>query len=98
MPRNQFERMMFALMTVIVTVHAYVFYSLYVINGAALMNVTGEPGVLKAINAMGGVYIVLQACLQGIRHQEHPSRPVRDNDHLRNGQHHVPCHSASIFA
>lgn len=58
MPRNQFERMMFALMTVIVTVHAYVFYSLYVINGAALMNVTGEPGVLKAINAMGGVYIL----------------------------------------
>ena len=30
MPKNQFERMMFALMTVIVTVHAYVFYSIYV--------------------------------------------------------------------
>lgn len=55
MPRNQFERMMFALMTVIVTVHAYVFYSLYVVNGSALMEVTGAPGVLAAINKQGGV-------------------------------------------
>ena len=58
MPRNQFERMMFALMTVIVTVHAYVFYSLYVVNGATLMSVTGQTGVLKAIDAMGGVYML----------------------------------------
>jgi hypothetical protein len=58
MPRNQFERMMFALMTVIVTVPAYVFYSLYVVNGAALMSVTGQTGVLKAVDAMGGVYIL----------------------------------------
>lgn len=50
--------MMFALMTVIITVHAYVFYSLYVVNGQTLMSVTGQPGVIKAINAMGGVYIV----------------------------------------
>ena len=57
MPRNQFERMMFALMTVIVTVHAYVFYSLYVVNGSTLMNVTGENSVLGAVNAMGGVYM-----------------------------------------
>ncbi len=58
MPRNQFERMMFALMTVIVTVHAYVFYSLYVVNGSTLMSVTGENSVLGAVNAMGGVYIL----------------------------------------
>ncbi len=58
MPRNRFERMMFALMTVIVTVHAYVFYSLYVVNGATLMSVTGQTGVLKAIEAMGGVYML----------------------------------------
>ena len=57
MPRNQFERMMFALMTVIVTVHAYVFYSLYVVNGSTLMSVTGENSVLGAVNAMGGVYM-----------------------------------------
>lgn len=48
MPRNQFQRMVFALLTVVVTVHAYVFYSLYVINGGALMEVTGQPGVLAA--------------------------------------------------
>ena len=38
------QRMMFALMTVIITVHAYVFYSLYVVNGQTLMNVTGQIG------------------------------------------------------
>ena len=58
MPKNRFERMMFALMTVIVTVHAYVFYSLYVVNGSTLMSVTGENSVLGAVNAMGGVYML----------------------------------------
>ena len=57
MPRTQLQRMMFALMTVIVTVHAYVFYSLYVVNGSTLMNVTGADSVLGAVNAMGGVYM-----------------------------------------
>ena len=45
MPRNLFQRMIFALLTVIVTVHGYVFYSLYVVNG---LNIA-------AINEMGGV-------------------------------------------
>lgn len=58
MPRTQLQRMMFALMTVIVTVHAYVFYSLYVVNGSTLMNVTGADSVLGAVNAMGGVYML----------------------------------------
>lgn len=49
--------MMFALMTVIVTVHAYVFYSLYVVNGSVLMEVTGASGVLEAIGKQGGVYM-----------------------------------------
>lgn len=57
MPRNQFQRMMFAFLTVIITVHAYVFYSLYVVNGETLMNITGENSVLHAINAQGGVYM-----------------------------------------
>lgn len=57
MPRNQFQRMVFALLTVIVTVHAYVFYSLYVVNGNTLMNVTGASSVLGAINTQGGVYM-----------------------------------------
>lgn len=49
--------MMFALMTVIVTVHAYVFYSIYVVNGSTLMSVTGADSVLGAVKAMGGVYM-----------------------------------------
>jgi hypothetical protein len=57
MPQNQFQRMVFAFITVVITVHAYVFYSLYVINGSTLMNVTGEAGVLAAIRAQGGVYM-----------------------------------------
>ena len=57
MPRNQAQRMIFALITVIITVHAYVFYSLYVVNGSVLMQVTGESSVLRAINAQGGVYM-----------------------------------------
>lgn len=39
MPKNQFQRMVFAFLTVLVTVHAYVFYSLYVVNGNTLMAV-----------------------------------------------------------
>jgi hypothetical protein len=57
MPRNQFQRVIFALLSVVVTVHGYVFYSLYVINGPTLMEVTGASSVLKAIRAQGGVYM-----------------------------------------
>ncbi len=57
MPKNQFQRCIFALLTVIITVHGYVFYSLYVINGSTLMQVTGTPGVLAAIRAQGGVML-----------------------------------------
>ena len=49
--------MIFALLTVIITVHAYVFYSLYVVNGDTLMNITGQSSVLQAIKAQGGVYM-----------------------------------------
>lgn len=49
MPRNQFQRMVFAFLTVVVTVHAYVFYSLYVVNGT--------NSVLDAIQNQGGVYM-----------------------------------------
>ena len=55
MPRNQFQRMVFAFLTVLITVHAYVFYSLYVVNGQTLMNITGADSVLSAIRAQGGV-------------------------------------------
>lgn len=58
MPRNQFQRMIFALITVIITVHAYVFYSLYVVNGTTLMTLTGANSVLAAIGKLGGVYML----------------------------------------
>lgn len=57
MPRNQFQRMVFAFLTVVVTVHAYVFYSLYVVNGTILMEVNQADSVIHAINAQGGVYM-----------------------------------------
>jgi hypothetical protein len=57
MPRNQFQRMVFAFITVLITVHAYVFYSLYVINGSTLMAVNGASSVLEAIRMQGGVYM-----------------------------------------
>lgn len=57
MPQNQFQRMVFALLTVVITVHTYVFYSLYMVNGEILMSITGESGVIAAINAQGGVYM-----------------------------------------
>lgn len=62
MPRNQFQRAVFALLTVIITVHAYVFYSLYVVNGNILMQVTGASSVLGAIEAQGGVYMCGRMC------------------------------------
>ena len=58
MPKNKKERALFALITVIITVHAYVFYSLYVVNGVTFMNLTGANSVIKAINKLGGVYMV----------------------------------------
>lgn len=57
MPRNQFQRMVFAFLTVVVTVHAYVFYSLYVVNGNTLMTLNEKTSVLEAIRAQGGVYM-----------------------------------------
>ena len=57
MPRNQIQRMVFAFLTVLVTVHGYVFYSLYVVNGNTLMQLAGADSVLHAINMLGGVYM-----------------------------------------
>lgn len=57
MPKNQFQRTIFAFITVVITVHAYVFYSLYVIHGNMFMSLTGESNVIAAINKMGGIAI-----------------------------------------
>ena len=55
MPQNKFQRLMFALITVIITVHAFAFFSLYVVNGNSLMDINEETSVLSAINKQGGV-------------------------------------------
>lgn len=60
MPQSKGQRALFALLTVVVTVHAYVFYSLYVVNGSTFIANAqfASPGidrVIPAINAMGGV-------------------------------------------
>lgn len=58
MPKNQFQRMIFALLTVIVTVHAFVFFSLYVVNGSTFLALNPDAnGILDAIHKMGGVYM-----------------------------------------
>lgn len=57
MPRNQFQKMVFAFITVVITVHAYVFYSLYVVNGNTLMELNQTTGVIAALNKQGGVYM-----------------------------------------
>lgn len=58
MPTTNFQRKIFALITVVITVHAYVFYSLYVVNGSILMEINGANGVIAAINKQGGVYML----------------------------------------
>lgn len=55
MPTNKFERAVFAFLTVIVTVHAYVFFSLYVVNGDFFTTIEGATGVLHGISLNGGV-------------------------------------------
>lgn len=55
MPQSKFQRLMFALITVIITVHAYVFYGLYVVNGNILMTINEETSVIAAINKQGGI-------------------------------------------
>lgn len=55
--QNQIQHLVYALITVVITVHAFVFYSLYVVEGDALMQATGTASVLQAIGSQGGVYM-----------------------------------------
>lgn len=55
--QNKFQHLVYAFITVVITVHAFVFYSLYVVEGDALMHATGTSSVLQAINSKGGVYM-----------------------------------------
>ena len=55
--QNQIQHLVYALITVAITVPAFVFYSLYVIEGDTLMKATGTTSVLQAIDRQGGVYM-----------------------------------------
>lgn len=53
--QNQIQHLVYALITVGITVPAFVFYSLYVVEGDALMQSTGTASVLQALDRQGGV-------------------------------------------
>ena len=55
--QNQIQHLVYALITVVITVHAFVFYSLYVVEGDVLMRSTGTTSVLQAIGSQGCVYM-----------------------------------------
>ena len=57
MSRNRIQHIVYALITVFITVHLFVFYSLYVIEGDSLMQATGTNSVLQAIDSQGGLYM-----------------------------------------
>lgn len=50
-------KLLYALITVIITVHAFVFYSVYVINGESLKQQEKVDFVLDAVNKQGGLYM-----------------------------------------
>ena len=63
MPQNQRERFLFAALTVLITVHAYVFYSIFIINGdnlteyAGLLVTNPVSTVGEAISVLGGITV-----------------------------------------
>ena len=58
MSQNHFQHLVYAFITVFITVHAFVFYSLYVVEGESLMQASHTNSVLQAINCQGGVYML----------------------------------------
>ena len=57
MPKNQFQRVIYAVLTVIVTVHAFVFFSLYVVNGDFFASLSTTGSVIDGINNNGGIML-----------------------------------------
>lgn len=57
MSHNHIQHLVYAFITVVITVHAFVFYSLYFVEGDSLMQATGTSTVLQAIESLGGVYM-----------------------------------------
>lgn len=55
MPATKSQKILYAFLTVLVTVHAYVFYSLYVVEGEYFSSIEGAAGVLDGIRLNGGI-------------------------------------------
>ncbi len=55
--QNQIQHLVYAFITVIITVHAFVFSSLYVVEGDDIMRATGTTSVMQSINSQSGVYM-----------------------------------------
>ncbi|MBR1850745.1 MAG: hypothetical protein IJ789_05165 [Bacteroidales bacterium] len=55
--QDHLQHIVYALITVVITVHAFVLYSLYVVEGDSLMAATGTTSVFQAIGHQGGVYM-----------------------------------------
>lgn len=47
--------MMFALITVIITVHAFVFYNIYIVSGDIIRSLNDTQSVLYGVNRQGGI-------------------------------------------
>ena len=57
MLKKRTQHLVYALITVFITVHLFVFYSLYIIEGDSLIQATGTASVLQALDSQGGVYM-----------------------------------------
>lgn len=57
MSQNKLQHLVYAFITVLITIHAFVFYSLYFVEGESLMRATGTESVWQAIRSQGGVYM-----------------------------------------
>ena len=55
--KNKFQEAIYALITIVITVNVFVLYTVYVLEGKTLKEVTGAGSVLGAIDAMGGLYM-----------------------------------------
>lgn len=57
MKKEKLKQPTYSFITVILTVCAFVFYSVYVVEGETLMLATGKDGVLAAVKSLGGIYM-----------------------------------------
>lgn len=57
MKKEKLKQPAYSFITVLLTVCAFVFYSVYVVEGDTLMLATGKNGVLAAVKSLGGIYM-----------------------------------------